>query len=123
MDLRFAHVSDADGARLAYELRLELLKAGVPSDAISLRPGSDEHMSMGSVLWANVELLAHILGPAGYIACFGKCMFEVLHRNKKNPNATIVITTPHGSVEIPPGADIELVEKALKQPSKEPPTK
>jgi hypothetical protein len=123
MDIHFAHVSDADCARLAYELRLELLKAGVPNNAISLKPGSDEHMSMGSVLLANAEHLAHLFGAAGYIACFGKCMYEVLHRNKNNPNATIVINTRHGSVEIPARADIEAVEKALNELNKEPPTK
>jgi hypothetical protein len=123
MDLRFAHVSDADGARLAHELRLELLKAGVPSDAIKLKPSSDEHMSVGSVLFANAELVAHMFGAAGYIACFGKCIYEVLHRTNTNNNAAITITTPHGSVQIPADANIDVVKEMLAKIDKGPPAK
>jgi hypothetical protein len=117
MDVCFADISDGDAARLAHELRLELLKAGVPGDAVGLKPSSDEHMDLGSVLWANIDLAAHLLGATGYIACFGKCIYEVLHRN----NVTIRISTPQGSVEIPANATAEVIEKALAELNKERP--
>ena len=96
MELQFVDVSHAEAAELAEELELALLRAGVPSSALSLKPASPEHMSVASVLWANVELVSHILGPVGYIAGFAKVVYEIA----KKHDASIVITASGKTVKL-----------------------
>lgn len=112
MELSFVGVNDAEAALLAQELRIDLLKEGVPPDALALKSGSDEHMGVGAVLFANLELIAKVLGAIGYIACFGKCLHEMTHKHQ----VTIKISTKEGSIEIPAAnANADVIEKVLAE--------
>src|SRR5258707_948496 len=92
MELQFADVSKAQAGRLAEELELNLIQAGVPATALSLKRSSSEAMDPGSALWVAVEAASHILGPLGYIACFGKCIYDLVKRH----GAPVVILTKSG---------------------------
>jgi hypothetical protein len=110
MELSFADVSSADAAALAEELELALLNAGAPSSSLSLKPSSTEHMDVGSVLWVGAEAAAHALGAIGYVACFAKCIYEVVKKN----DVTLVVLTENGAIKLP-ASDITLqrIENAI----------
>lgn len=110
MELSFADVSSADAAVLAEELELALLNAGAPSGALALKPSSSEHMDVGSVLWVGVDAATHALGAIGYIACFAKCIYEVVKKNE----VTLVVLTENGAIKLP-ASDITLqrIESAI----------
>lgn len=110
MELSFTDVSRTDASYLAQELELALLKEGMPADLITLKRTSSENMDAGSTLWIAVEAASHILGAAGYIACFVKCIYEVVTKH----DATIVVLTKNGQVKLPASKISEaLIEKAL----------
>jgi hypothetical protein len=110
MDLSFTDVSSADAAYLAQELELALVKAGVPASALSLKRASPENMDPGTILGISVETVLHAIGAMGYIACFVKCIHEVVTKH----HATIVLLTKNGPVKIPAaGISAELIERTL----------
>jgi hypothetical protein len=115
MDLSFRGVSSADAGYLAQELELALLRAGAPGDGLSLKRASSENMDLGTVLGVSVDAVLHAIGAAGYIACFVKCIHEVVTKH----NVTIRIVTPEGAVEISASqADAETIAKAIASPRK-----
>ena len=69
-------------------------------------------MDPGNVLWASVQTAAHALGAVGYIACFAKCIFEVVKRHEA---PSVVIATKKGSVTLPfSELSIDLIKKAIE---------
>src|SRR3954470_23366844 len=97
MELQFSDASRAQVGRLAEELELSLIRSGVPAGALSIKRSSPEAMDPGSLLWVGVETAAHALGAVGYVACFGKCIYEVVKRH----STPIVIRTKDGVVTLP----------------------
>src|SRR5690242_18388871 len=93
MELSFSHVDVAAAASLADELRLGLLRAGVPAAAIDLKPSSPEHMSVGDVL----NVAAHVLASADYIGCVAKCIIEVARKH----DVPIIITSGEHTIKSP----------------------
>jgi hypothetical protein len=110
MDLSFVGVTSADARHLSDELELLLLKGGVPQEAIVPKSSSTESMDFGSVLGVNIDLVLHTIGAVGYIACFGKCIHEVIAKH----NVKIRFETSDGIVEVSgPEATRDLIEKTL----------
>jgi hypothetical protein len=112
MELSFAGITSVKAGRLAEELELALLKAGAPPQALSLIRSSPQNMDFGTILGIDVHAVAQVLGSIGYIACFVKCIHEVVSKH----HVTIVITTEKGSVEIPASeVKADIIEKAITQ--------
>jgi len=112
MDLSFVGVSSADARYLADELELALLKGGVPQKALVPKRSSTESMDFGTILGVSVDLVLHAIGAAGYIACFAKCMHEVITKHQ----VTIRIETADGPVEISsPKSSRQSIEQILKR--------
>ena len=113
MEIQFSNVTSAQSGRLAEELELELIRAGVPSRALSIKRSSSETMDPGSVLWTAVDTAVHALAATGYIACFAKCIFEVV---KRNETPGIVISTKRGTVTLPlSDISVDLLKKTLER--------
>jgi hypothetical protein len=112
MELSFREVNSADASYLAQELELELVKAGVPSNVIALKRESSEHMALGAVLGVDVETALHAIGAAGYLACFGKCLFEIAGKHR----VPIRIKTDKVTVDIPAHeVDLEKIKLILEK--------
>ena len=110
MNLSFVGVSSADARYLGEELELALLKGGVPNDAIVAKPSSPENMDVGTILGVNLDLVLHAIGAAGYIACFGKCIYEIIAKHK----ITIRFKSSQGTFEITgPDATRKVIEEIL----------
>ena len=110
VELSFIGVSSADAGYLAQELELSLLKAGVPSNALALKRASSEAMDFGTILGVSVDAILHAIGAAGYIACFAKCVHDVVSKH----GVTVRFSTPDGSVEISgPEASREAIQRVL----------
>jgi hypothetical protein len=110
MEIRFQGVDRSEASVLARELELSLKYEGVPGGALKVLPISPEAMGL-EVLGVDLEIVLHALGGVGYIAVFGKCIYELLGKHKFN----IVLKTKHGvELEIPSGdVDIEKIKKIL----------
>lgn len=120
MEISFVGVSSADAGRLARELSLALKRElslalkneVVPEDAIKITRSSPEHADLGTI----IEALPHLLAHAGYIACFGKCMYDLLGKHPM----TIRVTAKGGkTVEIPNNVDLDTVTAILQKLTKE----
>ena len=115
MEVSFVGENSADASYLAHALESALIEEGVPASALALKQASSENMDLGSILGVSVEAIAQAIGAIGYVACFGKCIFEVAKRH----DATVVIVTREGTVKIPASLiDIKRIERALAKPGK-----
>jgi hypothetical protein len=114
LEFSFVCENDAEASYLAQELEVALLREGIPAAKLSLRQSSSENMDAGSILSFAGEQLPHMLGSLGYIACFAKCIYEVVTEHHR----TIVIENEDGSkVRIPASkATIKRIESALTKP-------
>jgi hypothetical protein len=114
MELSFVCENSADASYLAQELEFALRKDGVPANALALKQSSSENMDPGGVLSINVDTVAHALGSLGYIACFAKCIYEVVSKH----HSTVLILNKDGKrIKIPPGKiNIKRIEDALAEP-------
>ena len=111
MELSFVCENSADASYLAQELEFALRKDGVPANALALKQSSSENMDTGSVLSINVDTVAHALGSLGYIACFAKCIYEVVSKH----HSTVVILNEDGErIRVPPAKiNLKRIEGAL----------
>jgi ribosomal protein S12 methylthiotransferase accessory factor YcaO len=103
MKLSFTGINSRDAGLLSRELSSSLKQSGVPAEAISVDRDSDESMDLGSILSFDMGTIVHTLGSVGHVAVLGKCIYELIDRNK----VTVVIKTSKGSIEIP-SKDIDL---------------
>jgi hypothetical protein len=111
MEFSFKGVDQARAAILAREFERSLVRAGVPASALKVVPISSEAMGL-ALLGVDVEIVLHALGGVGYIAVFGKCMYDLLGGHR----ATIVVRTKNGVVDIPPeDVDLEKIKAILSQ--------
>jgi hypothetical protein len=112
MELSFPRLKGADAGYLAQELERGLRREGVPGNALAIERSSPEHMDLGTVLGVNVDVVLHAIGSAGYIACFVKCIHEVVRKH----DVVIRISTKSGSIEIPASeANADIIEKAITE--------
>lgn len=116
IEFSFVCENKADASHLVQELEAALRREGIPADALSLGQSSSENMDVGSVLSFTTEHLPHMLGSLGYIACFAKCIYEVLAEH----HSTIVIDRKDGSrVRISASkASLKRIEEALTKPQR-----
>jgi len=111
MEFSFEGVDQAQAAILAKEFERSLVRAGVPPRALNIAPISSEAMGL-ALLGVDVEIVLHALGGLGYIAIFGKCMYELLGGHP----ATIVVKTKNGVIHIPmENVDLEKVKVILSE--------
>lgn len=110
MELSFLDGSPAEKSRFAKELLNDLKDEGLKDFHLSRTSG--EAMDLGSV----IEGAAHALYAAGYLAIFGKCVYEFLGKHA----TTIRIKMKDGNtVEIPNNVDFETVKTILRKLDKE----
>jgi hypothetical protein len=110
-------VNDAQAGMLARELDLSLKKLGVPANALSVTRVSPDSMDIGTIVGVDVNSALHALGALGYIAIFGKCIYEFFGKH----NVTIHVRTQKGSVDIPAtDVNLETIEKILAELRGEP---
>ena len=109
MQLSFETTDSADAGLLARELDLALKREGLPGSVTSIIRSNPDSMDLGTVLGIDVNAALHALGSIGYIALFGKCIYEIIGKH----HITIRIKTQHGSVDIPEDADMEKIERIL----------
>jgi hypothetical protein len=92
VEFSFVCDSNAEASYLAQELEAALRREGIPTAKLSLRQSSSENMDAGSILSFAGDM-PHMLGSLGYIACFAKCIYEVITEHHR----TIVIENKDGS--------------------------
>jgi hypothetical protein len=114
MELSFGCENSADASYLAQELEFALRQEGVPPKALRLKQSSVENMDVGSVLAISMDSVAHALGSLGYIACFAKCIYEVV---SKHPSTVLILNKDGELVRLPPGKlTRKRIENALAKP-------
>jgi hypothetical protein len=109
MDLSFKGINARDAGRLAQELELTLVQAGIPRDALSFRPASSESMDFGSILGID---LPTILNVASGLGSFAAAVLGFVRKRE----VALFIKTENGSVEVPPnGVDLDELKRTLTE--------
>jgi hypothetical protein len=92
MEFSFARENSADASFLARELEVGLLRAGIPTAALSLKQSSPENMDIGSMLSMVFDLASTVLGPAASVATVARCVYDVVNKY----NCTIIMVGKDG---------------------------
>ncbi|MFL9826600.1 hypothetical protein [Rhodoplanes sp. SY1] len=97
MELSFDGMSSAKAGYLAQELELALLKAGLPSTAVSVQRISAENMDIGTVVTIAVDAVSTVLDGSAAVATVILCIREFANRHGasvkvRNGEETVLIS-------------------------------
>ena len=94
MKLSFRDVSPADAVIYAQELRLDLIRAGVPPKGISMETSSQEHMNA----WDIIQIAGQVLQDGAYVAG----IINTINTFLRKRNVTIIIQSDKGEKKVSP---------------------